>query len=146
MGQVMSDENQKINLLPQAENSQEIRIDKWLWSVRVYKTRSQATNACRGGAVEIEGVKVKPSHNVKINEIIHAKVGDILKTVRVWGFIERRVSASVAKGYAEDLTPPTEYQKHREPNFMPLLLRPKGAGRPTKKDRREIDRLKENHQ
>ena len=141
----MSDENQKMSESFRGGDTHSIRIDKWLWAIRIYKTRSIATQACRGGAVEIDGIKVKPSHCVKINEIIRAKVGDICRTVRVLGVLEHRVGASIVKQYAEDLTPPEEYQKRREPNFLPVFIRQKGTGRPTKKDRRDIVRLKELH-
>lgn len=122
------------------ETPLEIRIDKWLWSVRVYKTRSQATAACRGGAVEIGGQKVKPSHVARPQQIITARVGDLLRTVKVLGLLDRRVSAAVAREYCEDLTPAAEYLKPREPDFRPLMFRTKGLGRPTKRDRREIER------
>jgi ribosome-associated heat shock protein Hsp15 len=118
-----------------------VRIDKWLWAVRIYKTRSQATDTCRGGHVKINGHPVKPSHDVKLNEIIAAQTGHFTKTVKVLGLIEQRVSAAAAKAFAEDLTPPSEYQKTKGPDFRPLFFRPKGLGRPTKKDRRKLDQF-----
>jgi ribosome-associated heat shock protein Hsp15 len=118
-----------------------VRLDKWLWSVRVYKTRSQATEACRSGHVKIAGDTVKPAHNVQISEVVTAKIGEITRTLKVIGMIERRVSGAIARQYVEDLTPPEEYEKKREPDFRPLFLRPKGAGRPTKKDRRELEKF-----
>jgi ribosome-associated heat shock protein Hsp15 len=120
---------------------QSVRIDKWLWAVRVYKTRTQAADACRGGHVKIEGQKVKPSRDVRLNDILTAQVGAITKTVKVLGLIEQRVSAAAAKAFAEDLTPPSEYQKTREPCPLPVFVRPKGSGRPTKKDRRALRTL-----
>jgi ribosome-associated heat shock protein Hsp15 len=120
---------------------QKVRIDKWLWSVRLYKTRSLATEACRGGHVSIAGQPVKPSREVKINEIITAKTGDITHTVKVLALLDKRVGAQVAKSFAEDLTPASEYQKQREKVLEPMFFRPKGTGRPTKKDRRALEKL-----
>jgi ribosome-associated heat shock protein Hsp15 len=118
-----------------------VRIDKWLWAVRVYKTRSQATEACRQGRVSIGGQVVKPSRDARINDIISAKTGDITRTVKVLKTLEQRVGAQAAKEFAEDLTPPSEYEKRREPVLQPLFYRPKGTGRPTKKDRRQMEKF-----
>ena len=119
----------------------DVRIDKWLWAVRIYKSRSLATAACSAGKVRIAGQTLKPSRSVHVGEVISAANGEITRTVRVRGLLERRVGAKVVAEYMEDLTPASEYSKLREPNFRPLLLRPKGAGRPTKKDRRKLDEL-----
>jgi ribosome-associated heat shock protein Hsp15 len=118
-----------------------VRIDKWLWAVRLYKTRTVAAEACRNGRVTIAGQPVKPSREVKINDLIVAQTGDITRTTKVLGLLERRVGAAVVKEYAEDLTPASEYQKQREPVLQPLFFRPKGAGRPTKKDRRAMGKM-----
>ena len=118
-----------------------MRIDKWLWAVRVFKTRSLATEACRANHVKIGGQPVRPAKSVRIGDIIEAKVGELHKTVKVLGLLPTRVSAQAAKEFAEDLTPPEEYQKKRAANFQPFALRPKGSGRPTKKDRRDMDRF-----
>ena len=118
-----------------------LRLDKWLWSIRAYKTRSQATAACRSGHVKIDGESAKPAHAVRVNEIITAKTGELIRTLRVMGLIEKRVGAALARQYVEDLTAPEEYAKRREPNFQPLFFRPKGGGRPTKKDRRDLEDL-----
>ncbi len=118
-----------------------VRIDKWLWAVRLYKTRTVAAEACRNGRVTIAGHPVKPSREVKINDLILAQTGDITRTTKVLGLLERRVGAAAVKEYAEDLTPASEYQKAREPVLQPLFFRPKGAGRPTKKDRRAMGKL-----
>lgn len=117
-----------------------VRIDKWLWAVRVYKTRSLATAACREGRVTIGGQPAKPSRDVKINDLIHAKNGDITRTLKVLALLEQRVGAPAVKQFAEDLTPASEYEKKREPVLEPLFFRPKGTGRPTKKDRRAMDK------
>ena len=118
-----------------------VRIDKWLWAARVFKTRSLAIEACRGGHVKIDGQAVKPARDVRIGEIITATIGPMTKTVKVLGLIDKRVGAAAVKEFACDLTPPSEYEKTREPVYQPLLLRPKGMGRPTKKDRRALEKF-----
>jgi len=116
-----------------------IRIDKWLWAVRLYKTRSQAADACRGGRVSISNQTVKPSREIKIGNIIQIKILQITKTVKVIGIIENRVSAKIAVNLVEDLTPPEEYNKLKIAKDEFFVKREKGSGRPTKKDKREID-------
>ncbi|MBI2948370.1 MAG: RNA-binding S4 domain-containing protein [Verrucomicrobia bacterium] len=118
----------------------EIRIDKWLWAVRLYKTRTLAADACRAGHIEIAGHTVKPSRSVRVGEIISAKIGIITKTIKVLGLIDRRVGAPIAKLHVEDLTPLSEYAKLAEAKTQPIL-HPPGFGRPTKKSRRAIERF-----
>lgn len=118
-----------------------MRVDKWLWAVRLYRTRSLASAACRSGMVTIAGRPVKPSRDVKVDDLIMAGNGEITRTVKVLGLLERRVGAEAAKEFAQDLTPASEYEKPREPHLQPLFHRPKGAGRPTKKDRRAFGNL-----
>jgi ribosome-associated heat shock protein Hsp15 len=117
----------------------DVRIDKWLWSVRVFKTRSLATDACRNGRVTIGGQPIKPSRDVKVGETIVVQKDELTRTFKVLGILEQRVGAPIAKEFVQDLTPPSEFEKKREPNLLPPMHRPKGAGRPTKKDRRALD-------
>jgi ribosome-associated heat shock protein Hsp15 len=121
----------------------DVRIDKWLWAVRLYKTRALATQACRGGHVSIDGAKVKPARAVRLNEIISARTGDILRTVKVTGLIENRVGPKLVASYLEDLTPAAEYLRVLQAKEAAAAVpqRPKGSGRPTKKDRRQLDAL-----
>src|SRR5689334_11779363 len=98
-----------------------VRIDKWLWAVRIYKTRSLATAACREGRVTISQQPVKPSRDVKVGDLILAKTGDITRTIKVLGLLEQRVGAAAAKEFAGDLTPPEEYEKRRAPVLQPLF-------------------------
>jgi ribosome-associated heat shock protein Hsp15 len=119
----------------------EVRLDKWLWAVRVFKTRSIATHACAAGHIKIQGRNVKPSHIIRPGQIVSARVGDVTRTLKVLVPIQQRVGAKDLPRYAEDLTPETEYQKARERRFDPLFTRPRGAGRPTKKERRALDQL-----
>lgn len=124
-----------------AEPAQHVRIDKWLWSVRVYKTRTVAAEACRGGHVKIGGDAVKASREVHVGETIEARAGVVNRKVKVLGLLDKRVGAAAVKAFAEDLTPAEEYQKAREAAMQPVFSRPRGAGRPTKKDRRDIDKF-----
>ena len=115
-----------------------VRLDKWLWAVRIYKTRSLATAACREGRVKIEGQPAKPAREVRVNDLIVARNGDITRTMKVIKLLGQRVGAPAVKEFAQDLTPASEYQKPKDPVLQPLFHRPKGMGRPTKKDRRQM--------
>lgn len=118
-----------------------VRIDKWLWAARLYKTRALAAAACRAGHVEIAGARVKPAREVHVGEIVRSRHGEITRTTRVAGLIESRVSAVLARQFAADLTPASEHEKRAAPDSKPVALRPKGSGRPTKKDRRVMERV-----
>ncbi|MCI0748571.1 MAG: RNA-binding S4 domain-containing protein [Verrucomicrobia subdivision 3 bacterium] len=115
-------------------NPHEVRIDKWLWCVRLYKSRTLAAAACEGGKVKIGGQVVKPSRSVRAGDIITAVVGEITRTVRVIALLDRRVGAPKVPEFLDDLTPAAEFAKPREDQAGGY--RPKGAGRPTKRDRR----------
>ena len=114
-----------------------VRIDKWLWAVRLYKTRSLAAAACDSGRVRIGQQRVKPSRAVKIGDIIVAENNEITRTVKVLALLDKRVGAKLVGHYIEDLTPASEFEKRREPGYPAVPLRPKGVGRPTKKERRQ---------
>ena len=116
-----------------------LRIDKYLWAVRLYKTRSQATNACKAGKVKIDGDTVKPSRVIREGIIITIQTGAIKKTVKVIQLLHKRVGAKLVNQYIEDLTPEEEYMKLEQIKKQPALFRPTGLGRPTKKERRDID-------
>jgi len=119
----------------------EVRIDKYLWAIRVFKTRSEATDACNGGKVKIGGVNAKPSKDVHPGDIINVRKGAVNFTYRVIDGLEKRVGAKVVPEYAENLTPQEELDKLRAPVETFFVTRDRGAGRPTKKDRREIEEL-----
>lgn len=123
-----------------SENDQ-IRIDKFLWAVRLYKTRSIATDECRKGRILIGETPVKPSRGVSKNEIIIVKKPPVNYTYKVIDPIQNRVSAKLVPNFLEDLTPDSEKAKLDFKNSGALVYREKGTGRPTKKDRRLIDRL-----
>ena len=114
----------------------ETRIDKWLWAVRLFKTRTLAAAACRNGHVLIEGQIIKPSRALQPGETLTAKIGSIQRTVKVRGFPPSRVGAKLVPEFLEDLTPASEYEKAREFKPPPEFAWSKGVGRPTKKSRR----------
>jgi ribosome-associated heat shock protein Hsp15 len=119
-----------------------IRIDKWLWAVRIFKTRAISTDACNSGKVKIEGKSIKPSRAVKLNDTISVQKGIIKFIYEVTGLIEKRVSAKIASENVKDLTSEKEKFKMKAASAQPVATREKGMGRPTKKDRRDIEKLK----
>jgi ribosome-associated heat shock protein Hsp15 len=119
-----------------------VRIDKFLWSVRLYKTRSIASDECRKGRIIIKEIPVKPSRIVLPGEIITVKKPPVNYTYRVIEAIENRISAKVVSQFVEDLTPETEKAKLDVRQAAGIVYRDKGTGRPTKKERRLIDKLK----
>ncbi len=118
-----------------------VRIDKWLWATRVYKTRSLATEACKAGHVKVEGKAVKPARFVLVGDVVSATVGRINRTLRAVVLIEKRVGAKILDQFVEDLTPESEYEKLRQSEPAPVFNNSKGKGRPTKRDRRVYDRF-----
>lgn len=119
-----------------------VRLDKWLWAVRLFKTRSLASDACRGGKIKINGENAKPSREINTGEIIEIQLTGIKKTVEVLKPAKNRVSAKLVMDLVKDLTPPEEYERLELMHQMKTEQRDRGAGRPTKKDRREINRIK----
>ena len=113
-----------------------VRIDKWLWCVRLYKSRTLATEACEAGKVKISAHPAKPARSVKIGDLITASTGNLTRTVKVLQLLKQRVGAPKVPQFMEDLTPPEEFTKAREASVHTSGFRPKGAGRPTKRDRR----------
>lgn len=120
---------------------EEVRIDKYLWSIRVYKTRSEATDACKGGKIRLNGGDVKPSKTVKVGDVLVARKGPVTYTYRILQLIDKRQGAKLVPNYAENLTPQEELDKLRAPVETFFLKRDRGTGRPTKKDRRQMDSL-----
>jgi ribosome-associated heat shock protein Hsp15 len=115
------------------------RVDRWLWAVRLYKTRSMATDACRGGHVNVNGSPAKPATNVKVGDRVTAKVDGWSRVLEVAQVIDKRVSAPLAAGCLVDHSEPRP-----RPEFVaPLFARDPSAGRPTKRDRRQLDRLRD---
>ena len=117
------------------------RIDKYLWAIRVFKTRSEATEACKGGKVKIGDVNAKPSRLVKEGDLLKVRKGAVTFTYRVIKPLGNRVGAKMVPDFAEDLTPDEEKAKAKAPVETFFVKRDRGSGRPTKKDRREMEQL-----
>lgn len=119
----------------------EVRIDKYLWAIRAFKTRSEAADACKGNRVKVNDADAKPSRTVKIGDRIEVRKAAVHYTWRVIGLIENRVGAQLVPQYAENLTPQSELDKLKAPVETFFVKRDRGAGRPTKKDRRTIEEM-----
>jgi ribosome-associated heat shock protein Hsp15 len=119
--------------------SGDVRVDKWLWAVRIYKTRSQATDACRKGHVSIGNLPVKPSRALHVGEVVKVRKSPIVRSFRVLELAEKRMSAKLVADFLEDVTPPEELEIQEMQKNMRWITRERGTGRPTKKDRRELD-------
>ena len=122
-----------------------VRIDKWLWSVRIFKSRTLAIDACKAGKVKINGDAVKPSHLLSEGEVVWVKKEGFHFQYRAVQLIEKRVGAPIALACYEDITPEAEKKKYEDwfQNGTPVVeKRERGAGRPTKKERREMEAYK----
>ena len=119
------------------------RIDKWLWAVRIFKTRAIATEACAGGKVKINDTAVKASRKIQAGDVIQVRKGVIKFMYKVLKIAEKRRGAKLIIDYVEDLTPDDELAKLESSHKQPLQTREKGQGRPTKKERRIMDVLRE---
>jgi ribosome-associated heat shock protein Hsp15 len=117
------------------------RLDKWLWCVRLFRTRSLATDACRAGSVAVNNQTAKPARDVRVGETVVVKQGLVTRTLLVLDVPRSRLGPKLVSGFCSDLTPPAEFEKAREQRVQHLLAREKGSGRPTKRDRRALDRL-----
>lgn len=120
---------------------EEVRIDKFLWAVRVFKTRSEAADACKGNKVKIDGKDVKPARMIKVGETIVVRKAAVYFTYRVKDLIENRVGPKLVENYVDNLTPQAELDKLAAPVETFFLKRDRGAGRPTKKERRTIEAM-----
>ena len=119
--------------------SNEVRIDKWLWAVRIFKTRTIASDASKVGRVTIGGQKVKPSRNVKVGEVIDVKKPPITYSFKVLALAENRMGAKLVPGFMENVTRKEQLDLLEMNRISGFRDRAKGLGRPTKKDRRDID-------
>ena len=122
---------------------EKVRIDKWLWAIRIFKTRTLASDACKAGRVKINEKSVKASRMVQVGETVRVQKGEERKVVKALKLIEKRVGAPLAVKCYEDLSPKPDLSNRQRPIFynFPVAKRERGTGRPTKKDRRDIDKL-----
>lgn len=116
-----------------------MRIDKYLWSIRFFKTRSIATEYCKKGHIKINDQSCKPSKEVYLNDLLSVRKNQIKYIIKVLGIPKSRVGAKLLDLYRKDLTPEEEFEKTEMLKYSKDYYREKGSGRPTKKDRRDID-------
>lgn len=119
-----------------------VRVDKWLWAVRVFKTRTSASSACTAGRVRVGDEVAKPATKIRAGDVVEARRGDRTIVYRVVGVVEKRVGAKLVEELAEDLSPPVAPRRAARTDAPPGGARARGEGRPTKKERRDIDRLR----
>jgi len=118
-----------------------VRIDKWLWAIRIFKTRSLAAEACKKGHVTLDGHPVKPSRVLKVGDVVNVKRPPITRSYKVLALTEKRLGAKLVPDFVKDVTSPQELEFLEMKNKMSWFDRDRGAGRPTKKDRRDLDKL-----
>ncbi|MBS1504298.1 MAG: RNA-binding S4 domain-containing protein [Bacteroidetes bacterium] len=121
---------------------EKLRIDKYLWAIRMFKTRTLATEACKAGKIKLEGQNIKPSHEVKVGELYVVSRGIERKVIRVTGLLENRMDAKSVVNFFVDETPEEQTIQFKTLFHAPVLKRERGAGRPTKRERRDIDELR----
>lgn len=117
----------------------EVRIDKWLWAVRLFKTRSIAAEACKKGKILIKGIEVKPSRNIKIGDIVCVKRNPVLFSFEVLALAENRMGAKLVPDYMKNVTTADQLEIYEIGKIAAQNNRDRGTGRPTKKERRDLD-------
>ena len=123
--------------------NQEARVDKWLWAARIFKTRSIAVAACKKGQVTMGGVALKPSRMVKVGDVVDVKKPPITYSFRILQAIEHRVGAKLIPEVLENITPAEQYELLEMSRISGFIDRARGTGRPTKKERRQLDDFRE---
>ena len=119
----------------------EIRVDKYLWAMRIYKTRSIATDACKCGRIKMNGVEVKPSRTFHVGDVFTVRKGPITYTYRILQLWGNRIGAKLVPEYLQDITPKEQLDLLELARYAAQSGRDRGTGRPTKKDRREIEQF-----
>ena len=117
----------------------ELRIDKWMWATRIFKTRTIALEACKKGRISINNVAIKPSRMIKVGDVIEVRKPPIVYSFKVIDLTQNRVGAKLVPQFLENVTPPEQYEILELSKISGFIDRAKGTGRPTKKDRRNID-------
>ena len=132
---------ERVLSISSADDMDSVRLDKYLWAIRAYKTRTDATDACKGGKVRLNGYDVKPSKEVRPGDVIVVRKGAVTYTYKVLDLVDKRLGAKLVPDYVENQTPQEELDKLRAPVETFFLKRDRGTGRPTKKDRRQMENL-----
>ena len=121
-----------------------VRIDKWLWAVRVFKTRTIAAEACKKGRVYIDNISVKPSRMIKIGDVVQVKKPPVTYSFKVIDLSQKRMGAKLVPNFMENVTSPEEYEILELNKISGFVDRQRGTGRPSKKDRRDMEQFTEN--
>ena len=119
----------------------EVRIDKWMWATRLFKTRTIATEACKKNRISIGGVNVKPSRMIKIGDILQIRKPPVTFSFKVLALTENRIGAKLVPQYLENITPPEQYELLEMKKIAGFVDRARGLGRPTKKERRDLEQF-----
>ncbi len=120
---------------------EEVRIDKWLWAVRIFKTRTAASEACKKGRVLIGETAVKPSRSIRAGEVVQVRKPPVTYSFRVLALAEKRMGAKMVPQYMENVTPEEQYELLELNRISGFVDRQRGTGRPTKKERRDLDQF-----
>ncbi|MCC8144117.1 MAG: RNA-binding S4 domain-containing protein [Tannerellaceae bacterium] len=120
---------------------EEVRIDKWMWATRIFKTRTIAAEACKKGRITIGGITVKPSRTIKVGDVIDVRKLPVTYSFKVLALTEKRMGAKLVPGYLENVTTPDQYEILELNKISGFVNRSKGMGRPTKKGRRELEQF-----
>lgn len=120
---------------------EEVRIDKWLWAVRIFKTRTIAAEACKKGRVMIGDVSIKPSRNVRAGDVIQVRKPPVTYSFKVLALADKRMGAKMVPQFMENVTPPDQYELLELNKISGFVDRQRGTGRPTKKERRDLDQF-----
>lgn len=119
----------------------EVRIDKWLWAVRIFKTRTAASEACKKGRVAIGNISVKPSRNIRVGEVIEVRKSPVTFSFKVLDLSDKRMGAPKVPAFMENVTPPDQYEMMELNRISGFVDRQRGSGRPTKKERRDLEQF-----
>lgn len=120
---------------------EEVRVDKWLWAVRIFKTRTIAADACKKGRVMIDQVAVKPSRNIRVGDVIEVRKAPITFSFKVLALADKRMGAKLVSQFMENITPPEQYEILELNKISGFVDRQRGTGRPTKKERRDLEQF-----
>lgn len=131
--------------MAKGEQKSEVRIDKWLWAVRLFKTRSIAIEACKKGRISIKGITIKPSRNIKVGDVIEVRRAPITYSFEVLALAENRMGAKLVPDFMKDVTAPSQLEILEMSKISGFVDRARGTGRPTKKDRRDMEQFTEDY-
>ncbi len=120
---------------------EEVRIDKWLWAVRIFKTRTVASEACKKGRVLVDKAGVKPSRNIRVGDVIEVRKPPVTFSFKVLALTDKRIGAAKVPEFMENITPPEQYELMELNRISGFVDRQRGSGRPTKKDRRDLEQF-----